>query len=222
MKILPRRCVLCQLGTGTLHNLCDDCMTALPFVEQAQVCMQCALPLSGDSLICAVCQQHPPAFDATHALLEYTPLSQHLIQQFKFSERLLIGNTLSHLFAQSITHKPDAIIPVPLHRKRLFKRGFNQSQYLATHIGHALGIPILEGAAKRTQHTVAQHTLDQKARRKNLTKAFALGRQAINAQSIVILDDVMTTGSTVNAVAKCIKRLHPEVKITVWTMMRVF
>lgn len=220
--LLPRTCVLCgQAGQETLA-LCFGCHNDLNIIENS--CQLCAIPLPESALggLCGKCIHEPPAFDASLSLFAYeTPVSQ-LIQSLKFHQKLVNAHLLGNLLATHIAERhqplPDCIIPVPLHGKRLRERGFNQSLELARPVSRSLGIPITQNLLHRVRHTPAQSRLKFRERAKNVHKAFALNAASVPAH-IAILDDVVTTGATCNAIAVLLKNAGAE-KIEVWSIAR--
>jgi len=220
--LLPRTCVLCgQAGQETLA-LCCECHNDLKIIENS--CQLCAIPLpqSAQGGLCGKCIHEPPAFDSSISLFAYeTPVSQ-LIQSLKFHQKLAHAHLLGNLLATHIAARqlplPDCILPVPLHAKRLRERGFNQSLELARPVSRALGIPIAQNLLQRVRHTPAQSQLKFRERAKNVRKAFALKAATVPAH-IAILDDVVTTGATCNAIAVSLKKAGAE-KIEIWSIAR--
>ncbi len=220
--LLPNHCILCsQQGQATLP-LCRECHNDLISIENP--CRLCAMPLpeSAHSGICGKCIHQPPKFDSSTCLFVYdSPISQ-LIQAMKFHKKLVNARLLGNLLAAHIAERqqmlPDCIIPVPLHPKRLRERGFNQSLELARPVSRALNIPIAQNLLKRVRHTPPQSRLKFRERDKNVRKAFLLNDQTVPAH-IAILDDVVTTGSTCNAMAALLKKAGAET-IEVWSIAR--
>ena len=221
--IYPPRCVLCGSPGFNDMDICANCHDNLPWIETA--CSQCALPLatgSGDQLKCGQCQQKPPAFDHSVSLFSYQNDAVKLVQQLKFNEKLvnsrLLGSMLATAINNNVAAVPDSILPVPLHSKRMRQRGFNQSIELARVVNKACNIPMNVRSVIRARDTRSQTALDKKQRRKNMRGAFQITR-AINAQHIAILDDVVTTTSTVNELALLLKRSGVK-RVDVWSIAR--
>lgn len=156
-------------------------------------------------MICGRCQQHPPAYAAVHAAFHYTTPIDRLIRGAKYGGRLdwaaLLGRQLAH---HMHAHVPDfdAIVPVPLHRTRLRERGYNQSLELARPIIKRLKIPLLH-AVRRLRATPSQASLSAEERTKNVRHAFAINGE-VTGRSVAVVDDVVTSGATVEAVARCL------------------
>jgi len=218
--LLPSHCILCGLDSGS-RSMCQPCRKELPRVAQA--CHQCARPgLRSDFHLCGACLHHPPAWDAAVAALVYEYPVNHVVQHFKFQRNLACGRLLAEEMIrrvrQSGTPLPAALIPVPLHVTRRFARGFNQAEILARELGSSFGIPVLVHRLRRTKRTAAQSGLDRTQRRKNIRGAFFCRQLA--AASVALVDDVLTTGTTLRACARAVRAAGvPE--IAVWVAARV-
>ncbi len=208
-SLLPVSCGLCNAATGSHLPLCQPCLNELPVLSTA--CNSCALPVATAGS-CGKCQQHPPACEQTEALFLYQePLSQ-LVQQFKFSRKLEYGCLFSSLMAKkilSLSDKPDVIIPVPLHSSRLRSRGFNQSWEIARQLSRISGIKASHKFCQRIKKTPLQTGLKASERKRNLRQAFSI-TENVRDLHICIVDDVMTTGSTLEAIASELKSAGAE------------
>jgi len=171
--------------------------------------------------LCGHCLSKSPAFDETYAPYLHQATIRHLIATLKFNRQYKNARVLAYLLATFIRKTaeiPDLIIPVPLHTQRYKERGFNQSTEIAKTIAKRLNIPIDTESCIRQRNTLHQIDLAAKERRKNIKNAFAVIKQ-IDAQHIAILDDVMTTGSTVNELAKVLKKAGVT-RVDVWVCAR--
>jgi len=220
--IVPGHCILCQAPTKRFLDLCADCMHDLPYLNQA--CYQCALPLKQTIFhTCGQCLQKSPAYDRTIALFHYDFPINKLISDLKFHQRLRNASILGRLFSEKLraAYKdkklPQYIIPVPLHKKRLRERGYNQALELARPISKALNIPLNNKICERIIHTLPQLKMDSVARRKNLKHAFSVNVN--NITHVAIIDDVMTTGSTVEEISRVLKK-HGVTQVDVWCIGR--
>lgn len=216
--LMPPACVLCHGPGAAGRDLCLGCEADLPYLTIA--CQRCAMPLPMAG-ICGACQQDPPPFDATRALFHYREPVNHLIQRLKFNRKLYVARLLSDLLAQQLAGvwpRPEAIIPIPLHPLRLRQRGFNQALELARPVAEALSVPLLPQACFRERDTPAQSGLDAVARHRNLKGAFKVA-PALNLRHIALVDDVMTTGSTVAVVAQALRQAGVE-RVDVWVVAR--
>jgi ComF family protein len=204
-------------------DICEACYHELPWIESA--CIQCAIPLArqgGDPLKCGRCLQKPPAFDYSMSLFSYERNVVKLVHQLKFNEKLvcsrLLGDMLAAAVRQHVAVLPDCIVPVPLYKKRLKQRGFNQSIELARPVARAFKLPLETRSVMRSRDTPSQTGLDKKQRRRNIRGAFELVKP-VEEQHVAILDDVVTTTSTVNELASLLKTAGVG-RVDVWSIAR--
>ncbi|MEW6352752.1 MAG: ComF family protein [Pseudomonadota bacterium] len=216
--LFPAACALCG-GAAAEHELCAACRAELPYNDTA--CPRCALPLAVNAL-CGQCQVAPPPYDAAFSLLHYAAPVDQLVQRLKFSAKLnlarLLGELLAERLAQRAAPPPELIIPVPLHRARLRTRGFNQALEIARPIARRLRIPLDYRNCTRVRATAVQSTLPAKQRAKNVKGAFRV-LKPIAARHVALVDDVMTTGSTLHECATAL-RAAGVATIEVWTCAR--
>ena len=219
--LLPPRCVLCGLPSGPVC-ICCACKADLPW--QGPHCLRCSMPVgSARDRICGRCIQEAPPFFRTVSPLKYEFPADRLVQGFKFRRQLAAGRVLSHLICEYVTrHRiehPDMLIPVPLHNRRLMNRGFNQAYELAHYAGRALDIPLLPSALRRHRNTKAQSGLSRIQRRKNVRNAFYWHGSVKPACHVALLDDVMTTGTTISECARILKKAGAK-RVDVWVAAR--
>lgn len=221
--LLAPSCVLCGREAAAAR-ICADCRGLLERNDSA--CARCAEPLPLPAPLCGKCLQRPPAFDAAVAGFLYRAPFDHLVQRLKFNQALAVGRALlpdwsgalrTHLSARS-EPPPDALVPVPLHRSRLRQRGYNQALELARDLGRELGLPVLPAALVRARATAPMPGLDLGARRRNVRGAFAPGALALPAR-VALVDDVMTSGATLNEAARVLKRAGAG-WVEVWVLSR--
>ncbi len=216
--LLPARCILCGRAGHNGRDVCQCCAMELPYLRSA--CRRCAIPLSEPG-ICGRCQQKAPSFDSAYAVFDYGPPVAQLIQGLKFNGKLynarLLGVLMAERLAQVTADAPDMLIPVPLHPVRLRQRGFNQALELARPVAQVLGLPLQPEFCRRRLATTPQTGLDAKARRRNLKHAFAVCGAPVG--HVALLDDVMTTGTTVEMLARTLKRAGVE-RVDVWLCAR--
>ena len=216
-SLFPSRCILCRQTVidtviGQHIEICLPCYQALP--KNDNTCTRCALPLSDDidgNVLCGRCINKRPLYDYSRSLFLYEDEVITLIHQLKFGEKISyarsIGEMLLTVFKDELLPEqgmPDCIVPVPLHNKRLRSRGYNQSTEISRVMANKLAIPIAYDAVVRTRHTKAQMDLKAKDRQKNIKGAFRVV-DVKNYTHVLIIDDVVTTGSTVNELAKVLK-----------------
>ncbi|MGP1716252.1 MAG: ComF family protein [Methylophilus sp.] len=206
-------CLLCAAPAQkqpqiTHAPLCTTCAASLPWYTSER-CPQCALPtLSG--AYCGVCLQHAPAFDTTLAPLRYAYPLDRLLQQFKYHQQLPIGKLLArcilpHLSPLLSGNKPDVMVAMPMHPYRVRQRGFNHALELARHLQPALQIPLDITGCTRIVDTLSQAGMDMKTRTRNLRGAFASNQQW-QGKHVLVVDDVMTTGASMHALANALKQ----------------
>lgn len=218
--LLPGHCVLCGLHSGG-SSVCAWCEGDLPRMGLA--CRRCTLPLETDEALCGACQNRPPPWDDAIAALLYRFPADRLVCAFKFNRNMACGKVLEEELLRAVRKRrhalPDAIVPVPLHRWRHFKRRFNQAERLARSLGKALGLPVRTDLLLRSRPTPPQSGLDAAGRRRNLKGAFSLrtpdGGSPLPAH-VALVDDVMTTGATLGECARLLKKSGVE-RVTVWT-----
>ncbi len=209
---IEQYCALCDERCEPEHSLCGACQADLPWLGPQ--CTVCALPLPTPGMICGQCLKRPPAFDHVVAPWRFDFPIDSLITRFKHQSRWPLGRVLAEQLTQHLRHlfveglpRPSALLPVPLARKRLRQRGFNQAQMLADWLSPALQIPVRNELLQRTLDTPSQQQLDAAARRRNLRQAFALpDKQPLRDQHLAIVDDVLTTGATAEALARLLRR----------------
>jgi ComF family protein len=222
--VCPPHCVLCgRLGQRASVDLCAGCESDLP--SNLHRCELCAEPLQTEHegiRFCGACLQRRPRFDVSVIPFRYAYPMDHMIRRHKYGGAIAVGRVLGELFAQrlAIRHEdawPQVLIPVPLAQRRFCERGFNQAIVLAEHIHRATRLKLRTDLLVRTRDTLEQAGLDQRARRKNIRGAFELTDKA--PVHVAIIDDVVTTGSTVNEIAKVLKRAGVK-RVEVWAIAR--
>jgi ComF family protein len=201
-SLFQQACLLCSANNGGDFGICTDCLNDLP--HHTASCPQCGL-LSFEGQLCGACIASPPDFDLTKAVFTYTyPISQ-VLQQYKYNQQLFLAETFAELILHNLQAKNiDLIIPMPLHPSRLQERGFNQSLEIARCIGKHLNVAINSQAVSRIKHSPPQASLPFKERVKNMKGAFTC-HEDLSGLRIALIDDVMTTGASLNALAKAVK-----------------
>lgn len=219
----PARCIFCDAPGQHSMDLCAACYRDLPW--QARGCARCALTLPDDSAIdlCPACRKKPPAFAAAQTLMRYQYPVDWLVTQLKFHARLSHARLLAQLLAEKLTltardDPPQALIPVPLHAQRWQERGYNQAVEIARPLGKALGIPVLPRAVLRVRATPHQLDLPAKKRRANVRNAF-VASENFHLEHVAIVDDVVTTGATANALARALQKQGVR-RVQLWCAAR--
>ena len=209
----------CYLCRGAAHGvLCEDCDADLPRLGTAH-CPRCALTSPGGT-VCGHCLTRPPAFDATNAALAYAFPADVLVQALKFRGELALAPVLGGLLARCISERADWIVPVPLSGERLRARGYNQALEIARHVSGATGTRLALDACRRSRDTPAQMDLPLAERARNVRGAFECPR-LIGSGTVAVLDDVMTTGATLDEVAATLKRAGAA-RVVNWVVARTF
>jgi len=225
-QLLPGACLLCGLSSGRDIDLCRACEESLP--RLGLHCDVCANPLNTLG-ICGRCQSQRPVFSTVQTPLLYQYPVDLLLQRFKFGGQLTAGKVLSQLLARHIKEQvdngkctlPDLLIPVPLHWKKRFSRGFNQSEIVTRELSRQLKIKHCRQAVKRVINTPAQHHLSRKERQRIPHNTFAAGRasKVLQGARIALVDDVLTTGSTAQALSRCLLKEGAK-SVEIWLLAR--
>lgn len=244
----PPTCLLCGDAGHGGRDLCVPCAATLPWNTPA--CPRCALPMPGVAPLwsagpdadatcaqgaravigevapapqpCGACLRSPPPVASTRAAFVYGFPFDRLLPRLKFHQGLAAGRLLSQLAGDAFAHapRPDAIVPVPLHRARLRTRGYDQALELARPLARALDLPLRDDLLRRVRATGPQSRLDAAARRRNLRDAFAVDARAPLPAHVALFDDVMTTGATLHAAAHALRRAGVA-RVDAWVCARV-
>lgn len=218
--LLPQRCALCSNTTNTSAAICPTCTSRLPDLPSA-CCPGCA-DYSPAGTLCGHCLTSPCAFDGVTAPFLYADPVDHLIQALKYGHQLRLANWLGEHVGESLAatttqnDRFDALVPLPLHPARMRARGFNQAMEIARPIARRLGLPILGNLAFRIRNTLPQAELARDQRQHNLRNAFECrcAPDDLSGKSLLIIDDVLTTGSSANELARVLK-LHGAARVLV-------
>ena len=224
----PGNCLACAEKGSNGRDLCARCVATLPWQQRA--CLRCAVPLAAvapvndaaTTMICNACVMEPPPLIEVHAACVYDSPLDRLAPRFKFHGDLAAGRVLSGLMIEAFASlpRPDAIVPIPLHRARLRERGFDQALELARPLANALGIPLLDSVLVRDVATHPQSRLDAADRRYNVEDAFDVRSGSDLPAHVVLVDDVMTTGATLHSAAQSLYRAG-AVRVDAWVAARV-
>lgn len=225
-RICPPTCILCDSTTATSIDLCRECFDMLP--HNLHCCYRCALPLPSASslyrdsrrLLCGGCLTSKPLVTESHIPFRYEIPVDYIVQQLKYRGSQKYGRLIGELLAASIpaTSYPDLLVPVPQHRDRYLQRGFNHAELIAQTAGQILAIPVDKYSAVRLDARPQQSSLNAAARRLNMRGAFKIIEPSISSH-IAIVDDVVTTGATTQALAKALLG-HGCRRISIWAFAR--
>lgn len=207
--VTDKRCPSCSAAHREKGPLCPSCYAQIK-QKSRRTCPHCGLPLEpaeDKDKICRQCPAPPFKFSRLYYYGPYSDLLRELILKWKFNDRLEIGPVFGKILEELCEELPreagpQLIIPVPLHPSRLRLRGFNQSLILAEIISKTTGIPYTVKGLERVRRTAPQSTLSGSERRKNLLQAFTADKDMVTGKRILIVDDVFTTGSTMNECAE--------------------
>lgn len=213
--IYPRNCRFCEtpLAESEAGVICASCLATAKLIEPP-FCERCALPFHGavtDRFTCGYCKDLKFHFSRAVSACRAEGIVRESIHRFKYNREMYYG---PHLVAWLLAAakrwidwtKVDAIVPVPLYPRKQRLREFNQAEYLAAKLSRALNVPIRSRKLRRVKETVTQTTLDAKARAANLRDAFAVRRAEVFAgRRLVLVDDVFTTGATIDSCAKVLR-----------------
>lgn len=225
--VYPPACAGCGVLLGSRAGLCPRCWSKLALIERPY-CEVLGTPFShdlGPGILSADAIANPPPFDRLRSVALYDNLARVLVHSLKYRDRTDLAPMMAGWMLRAgdgTVEAADAIVPVPLHRFRLLWRKFNQSSELARALGGLSGRPVLVDAVRRTKRTRRQIGLGPRAREENVRGAFTVtpeGREALFGRRVVLVDDVYTTGATVSAVTRALKRAGAA-DITVLTFAR--
>lgn len=207
--LFPLRCPVCdRIVRPSGEKICTECMGKLKLLTPPW-CMQCGKKLAEEGEFCKDCQKKKHEFVRGRALYEYQSAAAS-IYRFKYGKRQeyadFFGEEIVRYLGDFIREvEPDALVPIPLHRKRLEKRGYNQAALLAEAVGRYSGVPVNSKILVRVKNTTPLKLQNPSERQNNLKKAFNIGENDVKLNTTVIIDDIYTTGSTIDEAARVLK-----------------
>lgn len=211
---LPPLCPSCREPLGDGVGLCAACWSKLSLIEPPY-CARLGIPFvydPGPGLLSMEAIANPPAYDRARAAVRYDDVARALVHRLKYGDRIDLAPMMGRWMARAgreLLTDADGLIPVPLHWRRLWARRFNQSAALAGAISGISGVPVLHGALKRVRATPQQVGLSQAQRADNVQGAFRVdadGKAAVAGRRLVLIDDVLTSGATVDTCARSLLR----------------
>lgn len=204
---LPPRCPGCAQPVEADHRFCAGCWRQLRFLDDSG-CARCGIPLDGDAIgerWCGPCLAKPPRHAGVHAAVAYGPIARELPIRLKHGGRIGVADTMAGAMVRRLPAGADMLVPVPLHRWRLWRRGFNQAVLIGEGVARRTGVPIARGVLERVRATPLLRGLSPRQRRAAVTTAFrVVDPSAVKGRRVVLIDDVYTTGATAGA---CVQAL---------------
>jgi len=214
--IYPVRCPFCaEIVVPKGERICASCKRSLPYINEPR-CLKCSKPIENEQKeYCSDCSRKSYHYDRGYAVWIYNETMRRSIADFKYRSRkenaIFYANEVIRLYGDEIIAlDPDAIVPVPIHRSKYIERGYNQAEILAKLIGKELNMPVLPGLLLRNKKTLPQKQLSDKERLKNLSEAFCYNAKAASKHNkpikrVLLVDDIYTTGSTIEACTNVLK-----------------
>lgn len=209
--LFPRRCPVCgEIVRPAGSLICPSCFQELSFVKNP-VCKKCGKEIVDETVeFCEDCMAHRHAFEYGIALVNYDEAARRAMVQIKYNNKRefldFFGDAMVRRYEKTIRRmNVDAIVPIPVHQSRLKKRGFNQAEVLAQIIGKKMEISVLPDMLVRTKKTLPQKELSASERLKNLSGAFAAGEIPWGIRRVLLVDDIYTTGSTIEACSRALR-----------------
>ncbi len=216
--VYPQSCVLC--GARVLERrwsaACPECWSKLEAIPRP-FCLQCGVPAPAIETLCGACRRGDPAFDLARSLFVFNDAMRGIIHHLKYSARVSLAKPLRRALQDCLASegfRANIVVPVPLHRSRARERGFNQAELIARQLGLQVDLQLL----RRRKNTPSQTGLSRSQRTLNLSAAFEV--RGAPPDTVLVVDDVYTTGSTLQEVAKTLKRAGAS-RVEVLTVARV-
>ena len=213
--LYPRRCPVCDKAVRPFGSLiCETCKDTLNYIK-GPYCMKCGKELGEEEAeYCGDCLRHKHLFNAGRALFAYKSMSDS-IYRFKYKGRQEYAAYYAECISDQLgewigKHRPDALVPVPIHASKKHVRGYNQAEVLARELGSIMHLPVETNLIKRVRKTSPMKDLSVSERQNNLKRAFKIRRNDVKLSTIVIIDDIYTTGSTIDAMSYELRRAGIE------------
>ncbi len=225
--LFPPQCLNCDALVPTHGTLCMECWNQIQFITDP-LCSCCGLPFEykmGEDVLCGECMRERPAYSRGRAAFKYDEHSRQLILRLKYQDQAWLATIYGKWLmaaGKELVAASDVIIPVPLHYWRFVGRRYNQSALLASALAKTSNLPILSDALRRTRRTTPQTGLTRKQRADNVRGAFTINSRyadSLKGKSVLLIDDVMTTGSTINVCTKTLLKAGAQ-QVNILTLAR--
>jgi ComF family protein len=222
---LPPRCAGCGVPVGEDHRFCAACWSDLRFLGPP-CCASCNLPFAfdrGEGALCAACLAAPPRHAGVRAAVAYGPVARDLALRLKYGGRIAFAETMARQMVRLMPEAADILVPVPLHRWRIWMRGFNQAALIADALSRLSGVRHDRTALVRTRRTAPLRGLGGRQRAKMVAGAFAVdhgAKERLRGKAVVLVDDVYTSGATADACTRALLR-HGAASVTILCWARV-
>lgn len=213
--VYPPTCPICDRLSGKPAKICNDCRKKLKYINSPR-CLKCGKAVENDDVeVCFDCSKHIHEFDRGLALWGYTDETRNSVYRFKYQNcriysKVYVDEIVSNLGEIISSWKCDVIIPIPIHARKFRERGFNQAELLAKDMAAILGIGLDTELISRNRYTKPQKELDDNERIKNLENAFTITKNVVQYKKVLLVDDIYTTGSTIDACARVLKEKGVE------------
>ena len=230
--IFPAQCIICKNIIENNDGICFECLKEIEFISEPR-CAYCGFPFEimypnektkSKYFVCPKCLEKKPKFDKSLSVVRYNDASKKIILPFKHADRTNYAKIMGKMMASTLSpfkEKFDIIMPVPLHLKRMVKRKYNQSALLANVIAKILKKPVVYNSLVRTKFKESQGHLSLKDRKLNVKEAFKIKNPLkVKGKNVLLVDDVLTTGATLNECAKILKKAGAK-KVIAITFARV-
>jgi ComF family protein len=223
---LPPRCAACGIIVAEPGTLCAACWGSISFLGEP-MCATCGVELpsmAGSGALCGACLAAPPPFDRARAVMRYGEVGRMMAHRLKYGRRLSLAGVMAAHVARLLEDGPPEtmlLVPVPLHRWRIWSRGFNQAALIARHVGKRTGIAVDVDLLRRVRNTPPLHSMGPRERARLVRGAFALSPATgsrLPGRTAILIDDIWTTGATATACARLLRQGGAErVEILCWT-----